>query len=76
MILFVIVVGWFALETAQGQSVLVEDARRLEIVDEFVVFLEGTRDLFPCDELGDLFCELPELFKVDVAIWKSEEDEQ
>lgn len=72
MILFVIVVGWFTLETSQGQSVFVENARGLEIVDEFVVLLERTRDLFPCDELGDLLCELPELFEVDVTVGESE----
>lgn len=71
MILFMVVVGWFALETAQGQSVLVENACGLKIVDELVILLEGTRDLFPCDKLGDLLCELPELFEVDVTVGKS-----
>jgi hypothetical protein len=71
VILFVVVVGRFALEASQCQSVLVENARGLEIVDEFVVLLEGTRHLLPVDELGDLFGELPELLEVDVSVWQS-----
>jgi hypothetical protein len=73
VILFVIVVWRFTLEAAKCQSVFVENACGLKIVDEFVIFLEGTCDLFPCDKFGDLFRKLPELLEIDVTVGKSEE---
>lgn len=72
VIFLVIVVGRFALERGQRQSVFVEDARRLQIVDELVVLLERTDDLLPCDELRHLFRKLPELLEVNVTVWQSE----
>lgn len=72
MIFLVIVVGRFALERGQRQSVFVEHARGLQIVDELVVLLERTRDLLPRNELRHLLRELPELLEVDVTVWQSE----
>jgi len=62
------VLGRLALERGQCDSVLGEDGARLKIMDDFGQFLKGTGDLLPRHELGDLFGELPELFKVDVAV--------
>lgn len=40
-------------------------------MNELVVLLERTRDLFPVDELGDLLRQLPKFLKVDVGTWQS-----
>ena len=66
-----IVFGWFTLETSKRQSVFVEDACSLKIVDDFFILFERTSDLFPRNELRYLFCELPEFFKVYVSIRQS-----
>jgi len=49
-------------------TVLAEDCARLEVVDDFGVFFEGASHLFPRHKLRDLFSQLPELFKIDVAV--------
>lgn len=71
-----IVLWWLALERRQSQRVLIENARRLQIIDESIVLLERTSDLFPRDEFRYLLRQLPELFEVNVTIWQSEEGNQ
>jgi len=54
MIFLVVVVGRLALKRGQCERVLVENAGRLQIVNELVVLLKRTRYLLPCNKLGDL----------------------
>lgn len=71
VILLVLVVGWLAFKRSQRQSVLVENARRLKIVNELLVLLERAGDLLPSDKLSHLLSELPEFLEVDVTVWQS-----
>ena len=47
---------------------LIIDGPRHQILNDLALLSERARDLFPGDELGDLFSQLPELLKVDVAV--------
>jgi len=52
-------------------TVFRQHGARLEEGNDARILLERTGDLLPRDELGHLFRQLPELLKVDVAVWQS-----
>jgi len=52
-------------------TVFCQHRARLEEGNDAWILLERAGDLFPRDELGHLFRQLPELLEVDVAVWQS-----
>lgn len=68
VVIFLVSLGSLALKTLQSQCVFIEDRRSLQVINNFFILFKWASYLFPGNEFRDLFGELPELLKVDVAI--------
>lgn len=61
-------VGRFAFERPPGQLRFGQNVSGLQLPRNVAGALERALHLFPANELGHLFGQLPELFEIDVAV--------